>query len=157
MINFHRLVGASGGGGCKHRGVVDRCRDDARTRPPAAQSKPQHGSLTCVYPGGGEDDLIWPRSHGGGYHFASLVQGLGGNASRSVESGRISPTCLLRIKPSLARIGEHWLARRAVQEDLRNRMRHISKLARSPPCRALACHTANAQKRDHTPVMPACS
>jgi hypothetical protein len=150
-------VNTSGGGGRKHRGVIDCCCDDPGANSSSAQRQSVDGSLTCVYPGGGEDDLIRSCPHGGGYHFASLVQGLGGKASRSVESGRISPTCLLRIKPSLARIGEHWLARRAVQEDLRNRMRHISKLARSPPCRALACHTANAQKRDHTPVMPACS
>ena len=143
MINFYRLVGASSGGSCEHRGVVDCCCDDARTHPSTAQSKPQHGSLTCVYPGRGEDDLIWSCSHGGGYHFASLVHGLGGKASRSVQSGRISPTGLLRIKPSLAGIGEHWFAGRAVQKDLRNRMRHVSKLARESPCRARACHTAN--------------
>jgi hypothetical protein len=148
MINFHRLMRASGGGSREHGGVVDCCCDDPRTHPPAAQSKSQDGSLACVYPGGGEDHLIRSCPYGGGYHFARLVQGLGGKASRPVEPDRISPTCLLRTKPSLARIGEHRLARRAVQEDLRNRMRHVSKLAREPPCRALACHTANPQKRD---------
>jgi hypothetical protein len=47
-----------------------------------------------------------------------------------VETIWIAPPCLLRIKPSLAHIGEHWLARRGVQEDLGNGMRHASKLAR---------------------------
>ena len=58
----------------------------------------------------GEDDLIRSGSHGGSYHFASLVHALGGKASRPVEPDRISPPCLLRIKPSLAGISEHWLA-----------------------------------------------
>jgi hypothetical protein len=72
-----------------------------------------------------------------------------------VEPDRISPPCLLRLKPSLAGIGEYWLARRAVQEDLRNWMRHASKLAREPRYRELACHTPNRKKATYTPVMTA--
>jgi hypothetical protein len=34
-----------------------------------------------------------------------------------MEPDRIAPSGLLRIKPSLPRIGEHWLARGAIQED----------------------------------------
>ena len=138
MIDRHHIVNTSGGGGRKHRGVIDCCCDDPGANSPSAQRQSVDGSLTCVYPGGGEDHLIRSCPHRGGYYFASLVQGLGGKASRPVEPDRISPTCLLRIKPSLARIGEHRLARRTVQEDLRNRMRHASKLAREPPRRALA-------------------
>jgi hypothetical protein len=140
-------VHTSGGRGRKHRGVIDCCCDDTGANPPSAQCQSEDGSLTRVYPGGSEDHLIRSCPYGGGYHFASLVQCLGGKASRPVEPDRISPTCLLRIKPSLARIGEHRLARRAVQEDLRNRMRHASKLARESSLRALACRTANRQKR----------
>jgi hypothetical protein len=64
-----------------------------------------------------------------------------------VEPDGIAPARLLRIKPCLARIGEHWLARRTVQEDLRNGMCHASKLARGRGCRARPCCKANHQKR----------
>jgi hypothetical protein len=138
MIDLHHIVHTSGGRGRKHRGMIDCCCDDAGTNPPPAQRQSEDGSLTCVYAGGGEDDLVRSCSHGGCYHAASLVQGLGGKAPRPVEPDRISPPCLLRIEPSLARIGDYWLARRAVQEDLRNGMWHASKLAREPPRQVLA-------------------
>jgi hypothetical protein len=114
MIDRHHIVNTSGGGGRKHRGVIDCCCDDPGANSSSAQRQSVDGSLTCVYPGGGEDDLIRSCPHGGGYHFASLVQGLGGKASTPVEPGRISPSRLLRTKPSLAGVGEHRLARRAV-------------------------------------------
>jgi hypothetical protein len=47
-----------------------------------------------------------------------------------MEPDWIAPSGLLRIKPSLPGIREHRLARRAIQEDFRNGMRHASKLAR---------------------------
>jgi hypothetical protein len=46
-----------------------------------------------------------------------------------MEPDWIAPSGLLRIKPSLLRILEHWLARRAIQEDFGDGMRHVSKLA----------------------------
>ena len=110
MIDLHHIVHTGGGRSRKHRGVIDCCCDNAGTHPPSAQCQSEDGSLTCVYAGRGEDDLIRSCSHGGSYHFASLVHALGGKASRPVEPDRISPPCLLRIKPSLAGIGEHWLA-----------------------------------------------
>jgi hypothetical protein len=64
-----------------------------------------------------------------------------------VEPDRISPPCLLRIKPSLEGIGEHRLTRRTVQKDLRNPMRHASKLARESRRRARLCCKASHQKR----------
>jgi hypothetical protein len=101
-----------------------------------------------VYSGRGEDNLIRSCSYGSGDHFSSLIHGLCGKAARPVEPDGIAPASLLRIKPSLARIGEHRLARRTVQEDLRNGMRHASKLAREPPLRARPCCMANGQKRN---------
>jgi hypothetical protein len=65
-----------------------------------------------VNPGRGEDDLIRSCSYGGGDHFSSLIHGLGGKPARPVEPDRIAPARLLRIKPSLACISEHRLARR---------------------------------------------
>ena len=110
MIDWHYIMHTSGGRGRKHRGMIDCCGDDAGTDPPSAQRQSEDGSLTCVYAGRGEDDLVWSCPHGGGYHVASLVEGLRGKASRPVEPDRISPPCLLRSKPSLAGLGEHWLA-----------------------------------------------
>jgi hypothetical protein len=130
MIDIHRVVHPSSGSRRKHRGVVDCCCDDAGTDPAPAQPQSKDGGLTRVYPGCGEDDLIRSRPYRGGNHFSSLVHGLGGKPAGSVETIWIAPPCLLRIKPSLAHIGEHWLARRGVQEDLGNGMRHASKLAR---------------------------
>jgi hypothetical protein len=138
MIDWHCIMHTSSGRGRKHRGVIDCCCDDAGTNPPSAQCQSENGSLTCVYAGRGEDDLVRSCSHGGRYHLASLVHSLGGKASGPVEPDRIPPPRLLRIKPSLAGLGEHWLARGAVQEDLRNGMPHASKLAREPPRQALA-------------------
>jgi hypothetical protein len=112
--------------------VVDCCGNDAGTDPPAAQCQSENGSLACVGAGRSEDDLIRSCSHRRGNYLSSLIQGLGGQAARSMEPGWIAPARLLRIKPCLARILEHRLARRTVQEDLGNRMRHASKLAREP-------------------------
>ena len=102
---------ASGGGSREHRRVVDCCCDDAGTDPPAAQSQSENGSLTCVYAGRSEDDLIRSCSHGGGEHVSGLIHGLRGKPARSMEPGWIAPARQLRIKPSLACILEHWLAR----------------------------------------------
>ena len=143
---LHRLVHTSGGRGRKHRGVIDCRCDDAGTNPPSAQCQSEDGSLTCVYAGRGEDDLV--RSCSTAAATTSRAWSMAWAARRPAGGAwPISPPRLLRIKPSLAGIGEHRLARRAVQEDLRNGMRHASKLAREPPRRALACHTANHQKR----------
>jgi hypothetical protein len=128
--------------------VVDCCCDDAGADPASAQCQSKDGSLTRVYPGRGEDNLIRSCSYGGGDHFSSLIHGLGGKAARPVEPDGIAPGSLLRIKPSLTRNGEHWLARRTVQEDLRNGMRHASKLAREPPRRARRGSMADRQKRN---------
>jgi hypothetical protein len=130
MIDIHHVVHPSGGGRPEDRGVIDCCCDDARTHPAPAQRQSKDGGLIRVYPGCGQDDLIRSRSYPGGNHFSCLVNGLGGKPARPVQTCWIAPTCLLRIKPSLARIGEHWLARRTVQEDVGNGMRHASKLAR---------------------------
>ena len=111
MIDLHRVVHASGRRRREHRRVIDGCCDDARTGPPTAQCESENGSLTCVYAGRGEDDLIRSGSHGGGDHFPSPIQGLGGKPSGPVEPDWIAPPRLLRIKPSLARVGEPWLAR----------------------------------------------
>ena len=110
MIDIHHDVHPSGGGRRKHRGVVDCCCDDAGTDPPPAQPQSKYGSLTRVNSGCSEDDLIWSRSDGSGNHFTSLVHGLTGKPAGPVETSWIAPARLLRIKPSLARIGEHWLA-----------------------------------------------
>jgi hypothetical protein len=109
--------------------VVDRRCDDAGTHPAPAQRQSKDGGLIRVDPGSGEDDLIRSRSYSGGNHFSCLVNGLGGKPARPVQTCWIAPARLLRIEPSLARIGEHWLARRTVQEDLGDGMRHASKLA----------------------------
>jgi hypothetical protein len=130
MIDIYHVVHPRGGGGRKHRGVIDCCCDDAGTDPAPAQPQSKDGGLTRVYSGCGEDDFIRSRSSGGGNHFSSLVHGLRGKPAGPVETSWIAPAGLLRIKPSLARIGEHWLARRTVQEDLGNGMRHASNLAR---------------------------
>ena len=148
MIDIHRLVHSSDGSRRKHRGVVDCCGDDAGADPAPAQCQSKDGCLTRVYPGRGEDDLIRSCSDGGGDHFSSLIHGLGSKPARPVESERIAPARLLRIKPSLARISEHRLARRGVQEDLRNGMRHASKLAREPLLRARPCCKSEPQKRN---------
>jgi hypothetical protein len=78
MIDLHHIVHTSGGRSRKHRGVIDCCCDNAGANPPSAQCQSEDGSLSCVYAGRGEDDLIRSCSHGTGYHVASLVQGLGG-------------------------------------------------------------------------------
>ena len=46
-----------------------------------------------------------------------------------MEPHRIAPPSLLRVEPCLACFLEHRLARRAVQEDPGDVMRHVSKLA----------------------------
>jgi hypothetical protein len=157
MIDIHHVVHPSGGGRRKHRGVVDCCCDDAGTDPAPAQAQSKDGSLTRVYPGCGENDLIRSRSDGSGHHFSSLVHGLGGEPAGPVETSWIAPPCLLPIKPSLARIGEHWLARRGVQEDLGNEMRHASKLARESSSRAAMLQGEPPENSTHTPVMTASS
>ena len=148
MIDIHNVVHPSGGGRSEHRGVIDcRCDDPGtHSTPPQRQSK--NSGLTRVYAGCGEDDLIRSRSHRGADHFSCLVHGLGGKPAWPVQTCWIAPACLLRIKPSLARIGEHWLARRTVQEDLGNGMRHASKLARESLVASADAAKQAAQKRN---------
>ena len=154
MIDLHRLVHASGGRSRKHRGVVDCCCDDAGTNPPAAQCQSQHGSLTCVYAGRGEDDLIRSCSHGGGDHSSSLVHGLGGKPSRPVEPDWIAPPRLLRIKPSLAR-------RRALARPTscprRPEKRDAPRLETSAVDVRAAVLQSEPPNAAHTPVMTASS
>ena len=130
MIDRHRLVRTGNGSGREYRRVVDGCSDDAGTNPPPAQRQSRDGRLTCVYAGPGEEDLIRSRSHCTGDYFPRHVHGLRSQSTGPMESDRIAPSGLLRIKPSLPRIGEHWLARGAIQEDFGDGMRHASKLAR---------------------------
>jgi hypothetical protein len=146
MIDVHHVMHPSCGGRRKHRGVVDCCCDDAGTDPAPAQPQSKDSRLTRVYPGCGENDLIWSPSDGSGNHFSSLVHGLCRKPAGPVETSWIAPACLLRIKPSLARIGEHWLARRGVQEGLENGMRHASKLARESRVAGGQAAKANRQK-----------
>ena len=153
MIDVHRVVHPSGGCRRKHRGVVDCCCDDAGTDPAPAHSESEDGCLTRVHPGCGEDDLIGSRSYRGGNHFSGLVHGLCRKPAGPVEASRIAPACLLCIKPSLARIGEHRLARRGVQEDLGNGMRHASKLARESHVAGGRAAKPTAKNSTHTPVM----
>ena len=111
MIDIHHDVHPSGGSRRKHRGVVDCCCDDAGADPAPAQCQSKDGGLTRVNPGRGEDNLVRSCSYGGGDHLSSLIHGLGGKPARPVEPDRIAPARLLRIKPGLACISEHRLAR----------------------------------------------
>jgi hypothetical protein len=157
LIDVHCVVHSGGGGRRKHRGMVDCRCDDAGPDPAPAQSQSKDGCLTRVYPGCGEDDLIRSRFYRGGNHFSGLVHGLCRKSAGPVETSWIAPACLLRIKPSLAGIGEHWLARRGVQEDLRNGMRHASKLARESLVAGGHVAKRTAKNSTHTPVMTASS
>ena len=106
MIDLHRVMHASGGSSREHRGVVDCCCDDAGTGPPAAQCQSENGSLTCVYAGRGEDDLIRSCPHGGGDHVSRLIHGLRGKASRRwSRTGSPHPACCASSQPW--RFGEH--------------------------------------------------
>jgi hypothetical protein len=82
-----------------------------------------------VYAGRGEDHLIRSPSHGGRDYLSRLIQSLRGKSTWAVQAHWIAPPSLLRVQPSLARFLLHGLARRAVQEDIRAVMRHVSKLA----------------------------
>jgi hypothetical protein len=117
MINLHRLVSAGSGSGRKHRRMVDGCRHDARTNPPPAQRQSRDGSLIRVYPGRGEEDFIRSCSHGTCDHLPRPIHGLRGEPTGPMEPDWIAPSGLLRSEPSLPRIREHRLARRAIQED----------------------------------------
>ena len=110
MIDADGVVHSGGGRRREHRGVVDCCCDDAGTDPAPAQPESEDGCLTRVYTGRGEDDLIRSRSYRGGNHFSGLVHGLCRKPAGPVETSRIAPAGLLRIKPSLAGISEHRLA-----------------------------------------------
>ena len=79
----------------------------------------------------GENDLVRSRSHRGRDHLSCLIQSLRGKPTRAVEAHRIAPASLFGLKPRLARFLDHRLARRAVQEDFGDWMRHASKLARA--------------------------
>jgi hypothetical protein len=57
-----------------------------------------------------EDDLVWPRSHGGRDDFPCLVKRLCGKPTRAVETDWIAPSGLLCFKPRLARKLKHRLA-----------------------------------------------
>ena len=79
----------------------------------------------------GENDLIRSRSHSRRDHLSRLIQSLRGKPTRAVEAHWIAPASLFGLEPRLARFLEHRLARRAVQEDFGDWMRHASKLARA--------------------------
>jgi hypothetical protein len=111
MIDLHCLMHASGSSRREHRGVVDCCRDDARTHPAAAQGQSGDCCITRVYAGRGENHLIGSRSYGGRDDLSCLIQGLRGKPPRAVEAHRIAPPGLLSLEPSLACFIEHRLAR----------------------------------------------
>jgi hypothetical protein len=131
MIDLHSVMCARGGGSREHRGVIDCRCDDAGSHPAATQDKSSDRSLICVYAGRGEDHLIRSTSHGGRDYLSRLVQSLRGKATWAVQAHGVAPPSLLRLEPGLARILKHGLARRAVQEDFGDRMRHPTKLARA--------------------------
>ena len=82
-----------------------------------------------MYAGRGEDHLIRSPSHGGRDYLSRLIQSLRGKSTWAVQAHWIAPPGLLCLEPSLARFFEHRLARRAVQEDFGEGMRHPTKLA----------------------------
>jgi len=129
MIDLYRVMHPSGSSSREHRGVVDCRCDDAGTHPAATQGQSSDGSLTCVYSGQGEDHLIRSPSHGGCDYLSRLIQSLRGKSTWAVQAHWIAPPSLLSLEPSLARFFEHGLARRAVQEDFGEGMRHPTKLA----------------------------
>jgi hypothetical protein len=82
-----------------------------------------------VYAGRGKDHLIRSPPYSGRDYLSRLIQGLRGKPTWAVEAHWIAPPSLLSLEPSLACFFEHGLARRAVQEDFGDGLRHASKLA----------------------------
>jgi hypothetical protein len=132
MIDRHRVMYASGNSGGEDRGVVDCSRHDARTHPAAAQGQASDCSVTRVHAGRGEDHLIRPPSDGGRDDLSRLIYRLRGKPTWPVKAQWIAPPSLLGLEPGVACFCEQGLARRAVQEDFGDGMRHASKLALYP-------------------------
>ena len=75
-------------------------REPIRRRPNAS---PSDGSLTCVYAGRGEDDLIRSRSHSGRNHFPRLDPRPGRQADQAgaAEPDRPSLPAAHQAKPGV--------------------------------------------------------
>ena len=65
----------------------------------------------------GENYFLRPRPDGLGDHLSSPIERLSGKAARPVQSKRITPAGVLGIQPGSARVRQHRLAGRRVEED----------------------------------------
>ena len=99
--------------------------------PAAAQRQPGHGRVGGVGARSGEDHLVGAGSDGGGDHVAGLVEGLGRQPSRAMQSQWVAPAGIVSGQPGASRIRQQWLARRGVKKDCRIRRRHVVNLRHS--------------------------
>ena len=106
-------------GGSQDGGMINGAGDDSGADASAPFGQAGDRGRGGLDPRAGENYFLCPGPDNSRNHFSCPIERLSGKPARPVQSKRITPPGVLGIEPRSARIRQHRLAGRRIEEDRR--------------------------------------